>query len=112
MPSRQAALSCSLASVYLSLGDLRMLTYADSTPYALCLAQDQHTLREYNIQKPSVLNCLSIANNGRQLENFIKSVTPSRDAMNVSIQTPILLQMLAPEENEVCICVCVLNPKP
>jgi hypothetical protein len=48
--------------------------------------QDQHTLREYNIQKPSVINCLGPTNNGRLLENFVEDVVPQRQAVNVPLR--------------------------
>jgi hypothetical protein len=44
--------------------------------------QDQHTLREYNIQKPSVLLCIGPTNNGRQLENFVTELSPARDQVH------------------------------
>jgi hypothetical protein len=42
--------------------------------------QDQHTLREYNIQKPSVLICLGPGSNGRQIDAFVESVVPGASA--------------------------------
>eukprot|EP00802_Teleaulax_amphioxeia_P006592 Tamp_06596.p1 GENE.Tamp_06596~~Tamp_06596.p1 ORF type:complete len:687 (-),score=57.34 Tamp_06596:479-2539(-) len=62
--------------------------------------QDQHTLREYNIQKPSVLNCISPANNGRQLENFVTELSPARDQVNVGLNAKIILKMIEPGDNE------------
>lgn len=62
--------------------------------------QDQHTLREYNIQKPSVLICLGPGTNGRQLDSFLASVSPARDECNVALDASILIKFQPPEVNE------------
>jgi len=50
----------------------------------------EHILHEKkNNQKPSVLNCLGPANNGRQLENFVEEVFPKRDAVDVPLHSQV-----------------------
>jgi len=52
--------------------------------------QDQHTLREYNIQKPSVLLSVGPAGSGRSIEHFIDSISPRKDEMEVDPGTSIV----------------------
>ena len=47
------------------------------------LLQDQHSLREYNIQKPSMLLALGPSEPGRGLSSFVASVLPGRNARQV-----------------------------
>ena len=46
--------------------------------------------KKKNNQKPSVLNCLGPANNGRQLENFVEEVFPKRDAVDVPLHSQVV----------------------
>jgi hypothetical protein len=45
--------------------------------------QDSYTLRQYNIQKPSVLQLLAPPAATRSLSNFVEAVHPPRDALGV-----------------------------
>ena len=89
--------------------------------------QDQHTLREYNIQKPSVLTCLGPLNRGRLLEAFVSGVQPARDSTGVPVSASVRVHFVAAQACEgffwgqmlggpdlstvvdalVCICICI-----
>jgi hypothetical protein len=45
--------------------------------------QDSYTLRQYNIQKPSVLLLIAPPAATRSLSNFVEAVHPPRDALGV-----------------------------
>ena len=63
--------------------------------------QDQHTLREYNIQKPSVLVCLHhTPHTGRLLSDFLQALLPPRDALGVAVTTRVCVALLRAEAAE------------
>jgi hypothetical protein len=51
--------------------------------------EDRYTLREYNIQKPSVLLLLPEPSHSRGLSNFVSRLEPERDAIGVACDTSI-----------------------
>mmetsp|Transcript_14392 Transcript_14392/g.49154 ORF Transcript_14392/g.49154 Transcript_14392/m.49154 type:complete len:558 (-) Transcript_14392:294-1967(-) len=62
--------------------------------------QNHHTLREYNIQKPSVLHALDLSETGRHLSRFVQSFTPQRDQMDVKVGDKLVVCFEAPEQSE------------
>jgi len=62
--------------------------------------QNHHTLREYNIQKPSVLHALDASETGRHLSKFVQNVSPQRDQMGVKVDEKIIVYFEAPEQSE------------
>ena len=68
--------------------------------YAGRLLQNQHTLREYNIQKPSMLLALGPPAEGRQLSTFVAGVYPRRDQCQVKNNVQICVRFHSAETND------------
>jgi hypothetical protein len=62
--------------------------------------QNQHTLREYNIQKPSVVIAISSGSSARDIACFVKSTEPPPDCNEVSTKAKIFCNFNSTEENE------------
>eukprot|EP00291_Cryptomonas_curvata_P002474 CAMPEP_0172181826 /NCGR_PEP_ID=MMETSP1050-20130122/18044_1 /TAXON_ID=233186 /ORGANISM="Cryptomonas curvata, Strain CCAP979/52" /LENGTH=213 /DNA_ID=CAMNT_0012855173 /DNA_START=232 /DNA_END=869 /DNA_ORIENTATION=- len=62
--------------------------------------KDHHTLREYNIQKPSVLLSIGQRGTGRQIETFVEYMRPERDCRDASVDTHIEVQFKSAEDND------------
>lgn len=62
--------------------------------------QNQHTLREYNIQKPSVLLAISSRSSARDVSNFIDSTDPPRNAVEVPTTAKIFVHFNAADVND------------
>ena len=83
------ALNCSPDFSILEVKHELACLLGDRPPSAMRLAyagrelEDQHTLREYNIQKPSVLLLLAEPEHARGLENFVAGVEPERNSIGV-----------------------------
>jgi hypothetical protein len=66
------------------------------------ILQDEHTLRQYNIQKPCVLNLLPSGggSRGRGIENFVKSSSPECEEHNVPLDRQLEVQMTSVMSDE------------
>jgi len=62
--------------------------------------EDAYTLRQYNIQKPSVLLLLAEPIYARGLHTFVAKIEPQRDAIGVQCDAPIVLQFKRVIEDE------------